>query len=197
MSALIIAVAVIVFLVVIGLSDINIYYSFSHKENENTSKLMLKIWFLKFKIPVKKDNKETEDLKELKEKKSEFKIKYYFRLIDYLKTDFKKFLLYLKDKTVKIQKLDINIVFGFCDAAVTGIATGVINGTVYSALGFLHHNFNLKEFNVDVKPDFEHEAFEALIKGNIKIKIMYIFGTAFLVLKLLIKKIIAEKKGMI
>ncbi len=197
MSVLIIAFAVLVILIVIGLSDINIHYRFSHIENENSSKIILKIWFIKFKIPVKKDNKELKDLKKQKKKRTDASFKYYYKLLKYLKNDLKKTILFLKDRMVKIQDLDINIKFGFSDAAATGIAVGVVNGAVYGTLGFLHHNFNLKKFNVEIEPYFEREIFEACVEGSIRIKTIHILSILFLVFKLFKKKFIGEKKGMI
>jgi len=61
---------------------------------------------------------------------------------------------------VQVEKLNFAVTYGFGDAAVTGIANGVIWGGISAASGILFRYFNIKEkTNIAVFPHYTEKCF--------------------------------------
>ena len=133
---------------------------------------------IKIKLPFKK-KKHSENKKKIKKKKSEKKDEF---------SAFQNFLAILQAfydtsisirKTIIVEKLDFDALFGSTDAAFTGMAVGFAYAEIYKLIGFLSTIFTVKKPNFTIKPVFNDESvFDIGGEGIIKTKAAHIISTA-------------------
>ncbi|KEI17393.1 DUF2953 domain-containing protein [Clostridium haemolyticum] len=94
--------------------------------------------------------------------------------INTFKTIYQKCRHYIYDSILNI---NINIIYGFQDASITGIFFGVLQSAVSSFYSLLNSVFSLNDFNSNICPVFNNSIFKIKIKSIIFInlgKIIYI-----------------------
>ncbi|KEI07075.1 DUF2953 domain-containing protein [Clostridium botulinum] len=78
---------------------------------------------------------------------------------------------------------NINITYGFQDAAITGIFFGILQSTVSGLHYLLDSIFNLKHFNSNINPIFNNSIFKIKIKSIIFINLGKIIYMSILVFR--------------
>lgn len=157
----------------------------------NTAEVYLKYLFFKFRLTGGKKGKKAE--KKTKEKEpfsfegQKRKLTEAVRVFDLVKGDVGKILDYAAERALVFENIETEIEFGFEDAMHTGIFTGILNGFVYSVLGFIHNRSNLKKMNVNIQPMFGKICFDLHVGCILRVKAVHIIVIAFSVLKLLRK----------
>ena len=86
----------------------------------------------------------------------------------------KELLYVIAKKVIYFDELGIYSDFGFDDAMVTGISTGVMNGAVYNILAGIDRASNLKKWHVELNPDFNNKRLYVKLHSIIRIKIVHI-----------------------
>ncbi|MDO5479817.1 MAG: DUF2953 domain-containing protein [Clostridia bacterium] len=82
-------------------------------------------------------------------------------------------------KTIEVEKLEIDALYGNADAAFTGMAVGFAYAEIYKLIGFLATIFTVRQPAVTIKPVFgEESVFECEADGIIKTKAAHIISTA-------------------
>lgn len=197
MKALIITVAVLAALMLPMFIPVRIIFCFDADGIKNKTDAMLKYGFIKIRLYPKKKKKQT-DKKEKNEPEELFSyerksadIKRYIKIFDSIKNDAAKILKRFANHAMVFEMIEVKSEFGFENAMHTGIFTGIYNGFVYSVLGFIHHNSNLKKMEVELQPIFGRTCFTTHLKCILKLKPVHIIIIAVSVLKLL-KKIKRE-----
>lgn len=174
---------------------VSVYYRRS--EAENDTELIIKYLFFKKKIPIEKKEK-SKQVKKPEEEKEDLPtrgLKFYYNLYKLLKDDVFDVLNYLMKKAVVFKEINIKTDFGCKDAASTGILTGTLNGVFYNIIAFFHNNFTLKDWEIEVNPDFENEKFDLFFDCIVRLKIVHIIVIAFKGIKILLKLRKELKKG--
>lgn len=87
-----------------------------------------------------------------------------------VKSDIADALDYMTRKSVKIKLLDVGLRFGFEDAAVTGVFTGVFNAVIYNLLGFVHRHITIKSLKTNIVPDFNNKQLEVYARCIIRLR---------------------------
>lgn len=167
-----------------------------YKKDAVTNKVAvdLKYIFFKFRLFDDKDkNKKPKKAKEQKEKepfsfeREKKKIEGYIKTFESIKDDAGKILDYIASRAAVFDNIEVESEFGFEDAMHTGIFTGILNGFVYSVLGFIHHRSNLKKMNVNIQPIFGNICFNLHVRCILHLKNVHIIVVAVNVLRLLRK----------
>ena len=128
-------------------------------EINNGKDFYIKVLFIKIRRPKKKKSKKKKASAAGKKKKTKpFDI---IKIILAVKEDIEKFIDFAAEKCTVIEQLSFKLDFGLGDAAQTGIATGGLNAAVYSLVSVVHHKTVLKEWKIDINPDFQTEKFHA------------------------------------
>ena len=168
--------------------------SISFVWNENERKLKVEFKYLFFKIvltPRKKKVKKTKEKTNDKKYTLDDVRKFYKtskEIYSLIKEDVFKILEYAKDHAVKISRIDLDAQFDIEDSMKTGIVTGVINGTVYNAIGVLDNLFSVDDFNVKILPLFNNtNFFDIKAYGIVNIKNVHIMVIIFKILKVFLK----------
>lgn len=176
---------------------------FYEKAEETDAKITLKYGLIKYKIyPNDKKNKKDKDKPEgeepLKEpfsfEKKKAELERNIRIFQKIKGDAKRLLSYMAKHAVVFDLIEIKSEFGFEDAMKTGIFTGLYNGFVYSVLGVIHHNSELRKMEVKLEPNFEKNCFYNRFYCILHIKTVHIMIIAYNVLKIYRK---IKKEGRI
>lgn len=149
----------------------------------------LYIYIYKFKIyPSKKT------IKSMPEPKS----KGIFPKLIYINT-IKK--IYTKCKTLIYNsklKIDLNVLYGSENAAITGIFYGLIHSNISYIYRLLKSIFNIKYFHCNIVPKFNNSIFKIEFKSIVFInlgKIIYITILIFLAFKKSSKQYLKPKEG--
>lgn len=77
-------------------------------------------------------------------------------------------------------KFNLTIDYGFDDAALTGVSYGIINALSYNLYQLIHKFFKIKDFNININPNFENKIIYLNITGIIYINIAQIIYIAIL-----------------
>lgn len=190
------AVFLAVFLLIIAgilLFPVRLLINYKKDEVENVTTLDIRYMFFTIraypsKKPEKKKRGKVNKNKEpLSFEKKKTEIEKYIRIFDAIKSDVIKLMDYATSKAMVIEKIGINIEFGFEDAMHTGIFTGIINGFVYNILGIIHHRCVLDDMDVNIQPVFGNKCYKIQSRCIIKIKNVHIIIVAINVLKLMRK----------
>ncbi len=113
------------------------------------------------------------------------KLRYYESLLDALKADAVRALVYLKNKLC-ILKFVMHLDLGFADAAHTGIASGAAYGLVYGVAALVYNNLNLKKKDLDVcvTPHYDNPKTDFYFDGIIRLRMVHIISMLIMVLNL-------------
>jgi len=181
------------------LLSIPFYIELWYKKNavDNIAEVKLKIFGITITLvpsKPKKDKKEKPKKSESDDGEKEdffekFKIKFdnWLDAFSYIKKDIAGILDYLTRKLVVIKQISFAMIFGFDDAAINGIMTGVFNGVVYNILGFANRHITIKKWNVNINPDYYAKRFDIDTQCILRIKPVHIIVVAFKVLKIYFK----------
>lgn len=151
------------------------------------------LWFKHNLFGDKKKPKKEKKPKEKKEKekfsfeKHKAKLEEYINIFESIKADLGKALEYLTKRATVFENISVDVEFGFENAMHTGIFTGLVNGFVYSVLGFIHHKAVLEDMDVNIRPMFEKPCFKASCGCILRSKFVHIIVIAVCVLKILRK----------
>ncbi|KEH97101.1 DUF2953 domain-containing protein [Clostridium massiliodielmoense] len=114
--------------------------------------------------------------------------------INTIKSIYKRF----KNKVTNLKlNLDINILYGSENAAITGIFYGLIHSIISYGYGLLSSTFKIKHFNCNIVPKFNNSIFKIEFKSIIFInlgKIIYITILIFLSFKKSAKEYLKPKE---
>ena len=83
-----------------------------------------------------------------------------------------------------IKSITIKYSFGFDDAAITGMFSGVAYSVIYSLMGYVDSNFNLKNKEVLISPDFDNNCQKFEFGCQCKIKLYYLLKSGINILKI-------------
>lgn len=165
-----------------------------HDEAKNKADIEVAYLFIKKRIDLKKKEKKQVDVKANQKEMPEKGIMFYRNLYSLLKEDIKKLLDYLLNKAIVFKNIEIKTEFGFSDPALTGVMCGTQNALFYNIAAYLHNNFDVRNVEVEVNPDFENVRFEAFFNCIVKMKTAHIINVLFCGIKIL-KKIKKTSKG--
>lgn len=189
----------IIFLLIISiflLFPVRLYINYTKDGKSSISTADIKYMFFKFRIyPSGKPKKEKEKTEKAPVSFEERKtaLGKYIEIFEAIKQDAIKILDYATSKALVIEKIGVNVEFGFEDAMNTGIFTGLINGFVYNILGIIHHRARLEEMNVNIQPVFGNPCYKTQIECILRLKNVHIIIVAVNVLKLL--RVMKKIKG--
>lgn len=156
---ILIAAAVVIALILCARITFDI--KFEKNELNKEAQVWIKYSFFKKRIyPVKvRRNKKEEKIEE--SAKSDGgqgyidNIKRAAKAFDLLKDDAAELLRFCTEKMIKIKEVEFDYKFGLDDPMYTGIANGLVYGTVYNVLGLVHNNARIEECRINISPDFE------------------------------------------
>lgn len=163
---------------------LKLFFSFERIEAENKTKIFVKYLFIKKEIKLHDEYTNENKTKE-KEEQPERGIKYYKQLYKLLKKDISALISYLLKKAVVFDEINIKTYFGYSDAAITGIMTGVQNSFAYCIMAFFHNNFHVREWNISINPDFQKERFDSSLDCIAEMKTAHIIVIGIKALKIL------------
>lgn len=165
-----------------------------YKKDAVTNKVTLYLKYICFKFPLYTDKNKKGKKKNKKKEKKPFSfeeqkknIDKYIHIFESIKDDAGKILDYAASRAAVFDNVEVETEFGFEDAMHTGIFTGLLNGFVYSVLGFIHHRSNLRKMNVNIQPVFGKICFDLHIRCILHLKNVHIIVVAVNVLRLLRK----------
>jgi len=180
-----------VFLIIIAgilLFPIRLCIAYNKDETKGTATMNVRYMFFNIRVyPSKKPKKQDKPKEPFSYEKKKTEIEKYIRIFDAIKADIIKIIDYATSKAMIVEKIGINIDFGFDDAMHTGIFTGIINGFVYNILGVIHHLSVLEEMDVNIQPVFGKKCYKIQSQCIIRIKNVHIIVVAINVLKLMRK----------
>lgn len=197
---IILIIFAILLAVMLVLLLIPIRLEFDYKKDAVTNKVTLDLKYMFFKFRLFKDkDKKPKKAKPQKEKepfsfeREKRKIEGYIKTFESIKDDAETILDYAASRAAVFDNVEIETEFGFEDAMHTGIFTGILNGFVYSVLGFIHHKSNLKKMNVNIQPVFGNICFNLHVRCILHLKNVHIIVVAVNVLRLIRK--LRSKEG--
>lgn len=195
MKALIIIAAVFAVLMLPLFIPIRITFVFDADGINNKANAILKYGFIKIRLYPKNNKPKKDKQKKDKDKPDKSfsyenksaEIKRYINIFEIIKPDAAEILKRLANRAMVFEVIEVKSEFGFENAMHTGIFTGVYNGFVYSVLGFIHHNSNLRKMEVELQPVFGKTCFTTHLACILRLKPVHIIIVAVNVLKLLRK----------
>ena len=182
MIAICIITVVIFILIVILTIPIDCVLDFIYEEKGTSFDMRLKLLWFDFNLSKLFQTKQQDEIGEKQAEQQEtdqkasvferLKEKYIFlkKFIAECGEKLSELIKYILNKAINIKKLDIDIQFGFSQPHITGIATGVINGVVYNAIGIINDCSRLSDYSVMIQPDFYKEKFNAHIYSIIRVR---------------------------
>ena len=90
--------------------------------------------------------------------------------------DIKSLAEFFSARCLVIENLALRLDFGTDDVAKTGIATGWINGIVYTTVAVIDHNTTVKTWTVDIQPDFQKEKFDVDFRCIARTRLLHIIS---------------------
>ncbi len=99
-------------------------------------------------------------------------------LLKYILGQMNGILEYICGRVIRIKRLKLHIAYGNADPCVTGIAYGAVSAAVYNALGIIHHNTTINEWDIDLKPDFDNPCVFVSADCIIRTRFAYIIAAA-------------------
>ena len=195
---LIILAVLLAVLLILVMIPIRLEILCERDELENKASVRIKYAFLNLGIYPKKPSKrkkaESEEEKEEEEKeekepfsfeKKKADIEKYLRMFDLVKQDAARLVSYTAKHAVEFDRVEYSSDFGFEDAMHTGIFTGIYNGLVYSVMGVIHANSQLRGMDIRLQPVFGKTCFNIRFLCILRIKTVHIIVIAFRVLILM------------
>ena len=185
---LMIIAAVIMLLLLI---PINVVFRFAFKSEENEIRIKILFWDKRV-FPVIKEEEKTEDKPEQEKKKISANaiaalLKKAGRIYSATKKDLKKLINYIFAKAISVKELNISALLGTGDPMYSGILYGTVNAAVYGFLGAAYAKMKIKDYNVDIKADFDNAKLSAGIYTVLYVRILNIFSIAFRALWIYLK----------
>lgn len=99
-------------------------------------------------------------------------INFFRKLLDDKNDDLIFILKYIK-KTFSIKKLDVSLDYGFGDAALTGITSGIIWGLISNSCSFVGRFIDINNFtNIAIKPQYTEKTLDYKVNFIFYIKIL-------------------------
>lgn len=165
---------------------IKVSYSYDEAKGKTTAVLEY-LWFKHSLLGDKKKPKEKKEKEKFSFETQKTKLEEYIGIFKSIKADLGKILEYLTKRATVFENISVDVEFGFENAMHTGIFTGLLNGFVYSVLGFIHHKAMLENMDVNIQPMFEKPCFKASVGCILRSKLVHIIVIAGWVLKILRK----------
>ncbi|NLY43828.1 MAG: DUF2953 domain-containing protein [Clostridiaceae bacterium] len=193
-------------LLIILLIPINISLEYVRKEGKKEARLTLLPLGkrLKIKIPLfdfhnKKGSKLFKNKKNIKEQQlpnsfSQFKediIRFFSNYPIYRKV-FNSTMGYLRKKVI-CNELIFQLDIGMDDAALTGIISGMLWGTVYNVLAFFDRFFIIKKTDIKILPFFNDAVFNVKFYCIFTFRVVHIIIGFLILVFSLIKAVLKEK----
>ena len=210
-AVIVIAVAVILFALLILLSEFKVILVYTRKGEDDSISLKLSavggLLALKYDIPmadilklgirsivINKRQKEAEkkfvDLKELYDRYKH--IRSAIEKHGYLTGKIKNYLV--DNNRIIIEKIKLDIIIGLEDASKTGIVSGVIWALLGNLDSFISNNFKVLDKKFFVKPDYTEEALKINFLCIISTRIVHIIVVGFILAITGIKKEIIDRR---
>ena len=180
--AVILLAAILIILAILFL-PLKVYVSYEK------GKLSVSAGMLFFRIKLLKNNKSTQ--KKVTVDSEEAVTKKTVGLTEKLNSFLEIFpkAARLTKRLITIKPLEIKIITGTTDAALTAISCGALWAVIYNFVGVLACIVNVEDLSLDVSPDYAQSLFQAEGKCIIKSRIAYIiFIAATVLLKLKSRK---------
>lgn len=186
MTALLIVAAVTALILILLFLPAGMIFDVTAEGRKVTGKIIFKYAFIKIELfPGRKKNikkKAKSDNNETKKQKKQLSFneaKAIYEKISSIwfqvREDIVLLLKYAGKHSVTFKELDTDIKFDFENPMHTGIATGVINGTVYNILAFVDNTVGIKNHSVNIQPLFYNSNyFSGHIYGIVRIKNVHI-----------------------
>jgi len=151
---------------------LKITFPFTTKDHK-VFKVMVK-FLKKFKIiHIKKEQKKKEDTFSFSKIKST--IEMIYEQYATFKQVFSKVRNYLKSRLV-CNQLTFHLDFGLGDAALTGVSSGIVWGTVYNMVAIINSSCILKKTDINIHPDFNES------KANIDLCCIFTFRIVHIII---------------
>lgn len=191
--ALIVIFAVIIFIAI--LLNVPVYLTIEGEKNREKAGFGLEIRCLFFRIKPKSSGKKKKKVKKKEPPKTpgEEDISFLKKLENGIKVfkeiedDVVELLQYISRRAVSVKDINFFMDFGFSDPMYTGIATGLINATVYNFLALLTRIFPVNDFDIKINPDFQNPSFKVYSKCIFRLKNVHIIITVLRVLRLYLR----------
>ena len=198
---LIILAIFVIIIAILLFAPVRLKLSYYRDGTKNEVRLVLSYLRFKFVLFDSTDKKEKKAKKDKPEKepfsyeKEKVRLEKYISIFEETKADIGKILEYTGGRAIVFENVKVHTEFGFSDAMHTGIFTGLLNGFVYSVLGFIHHKTRLLNMDVNIQPVFDKTCFLTDIECIVKSKNAHIIIIALNVLRILRKIRKFERRG--
>lgn len=200
MTAVYVIMIIVAVIMLLLLIPINVVFSFAFKSDENEIRIKILFWDKRVFPAVKEETEETEIATNEKKKISVSGIKQLLKKLKTVysatKTDIKKLINYIFVKALSIKELNISALIGTGDPMYTGIVYGAVNAAVYGGLGAAYAKMKIKDYNVDIKADFDNAKLATGIYTVLYVRILNLFPIAVYALRIYLKarKALKEEK---
>lgn len=170
MLAVYIILSILAVLAILFLIPIHGVLTISYSDGYEGTELYGKFLFFKLPIYLSKKRKIAETYEEEEEKEEEEEhpnlkrlkpVKKIYKLINMMSDDIYRIIKMLVSRMAKIKRIAIEASIGTDDAMQTGLAVGAANGFVYTLLGMMDNTMKLKEYSVNIEPDWNREIVDA------------------------------------
>jgi hypothetical protein len=88
---------------------------------------------------------------------------------------------------IVVLNVSISYTFGFSDAAVTGIFSGVAHAVINAFMAIIDHTFKVKDININITPDFNKPGHNLDLYLKIRIFAFQVFIILFNLVKIALK----------
>ena len=193
MAALIVILIVLVLMGAFLTVPVLLTFDINAVDKNINGKVILKYGFFKIvlypkKPKEKKKNKNSTSKKQLTFEGAKNIYQRIKRIYAQCKSDIADILGYAALKSVTIDELKTNIKFDFENPMHTGIATGVINASVYNVYALLDNAVTIKVKEVNIEPLFYNARyFKADIFGIVRLKNVHIMVMLIKLIKVYFK----------
>ena len=155
----IILIIIMLVLAVALFAWVTIEIDFKKNELNKSAEIWIGYLFFKKKVYPPKHKSVNKKKEQSKQQSGDAKyidyVKRMLKSFEILKDDIVEILRFCSDKMIRIKSIEFDFAFGLEDPMYTGLANGLIYGTVYNILGIIHNNTRLESCHVDIAPDFE------------------------------------------
>lgn len=189
-----IILAIVLFILILCIVPINAVFTMAFDNGINGLELYAKYLFIKIPLipPVKAEAKDIEEQQENdkpQKQKNDIigSIKKVYHLLVYLKKDIQGIVDFLISKLFIIRDFVIEAHIGVGEPMYTGMLVGAADGFIYTLLGFTKNSMRLKDFTVDIQPDWNAEIFKGGIYLKIHTNLINIFRIGIKLLKAYLK----------
>lgn len=197
MTALYITLIILAVLMLILLIPIDCVIDFSYNDGENRGYIVIKYFFVKFKIlPTEKEfEKAAEETDEEAKKEVPPKdkkdiaglVKFGKTVYTELKNDIFNLINHFFRHTIRIKELNISSNFGTGDPMYTGIISGAVNAVVYNTVSLIDRHMQLDKWNVALNADFDNACIAAGVYCKLRTRCLYVIKIGIMAAVLLFK----------